>query len=188
MDSNKFDEFAQEVGLTPIVMRFIGVFIALVEKTANNWKISSYGISKPVGVKTGYFHVVSAAGMGEMRIRYVKANEYGNSSFGVQLIKNASSLPEVFIKLPEYDDDKADDLYQDMITILYYLLEAHQCGELEGMVRDAIRIMNERKEMRGKAVEFDVKITPSEILYSLSECTKDSAEVLDLAAFKRHDI
>lgn len=186
--NNKFSTMA-DVGLTPKVMPLLASCVTHIERHVNDWAITSYGFLKPVGIKNGFLHLVSTANMNEMLVRYTESNEYGNSSLGIQLINVNYDTPEVYIKLPVCDDDKINGEWLENVNILLgVLLDAYQNGDLSNMVREAISIMRKRKEGSNKAIEFDYTITPNDVRFFLSEYTNDSAEVLDLTAFKRHDI
>lgn len=189
MDSNnKFTTMA-DMGLTPKVMPLLASCVTHIERHANDWAIASYGLLKPVGVKKVFLHVVSTVGVKEMLVRYAESNDYGNPSLGIQLIDANYDTPEVYIKLPACDDDKIyGEWLANVNTMLDVLLDAYQNGSLSSMVREAVNVMHKRQEGCCKAVEFDFTITPTEVLFFLSEYTNDSAEVLDLAAFKIHDI
>lgn len=186
--NDKFTTMA-DIGLTPKVMSLFASCVAHIERHANAWAITSYGFLKPVGVKNGFLHLVSTTNMNEMLVRYTESNEYGNSSLGIQLINVNYDTPEVYIKLPACDDDKIDGEWLENVNIMLgVLLDAYQSGDLSNMVREAVSIMHKRKEGSNKAIEFDFTITPNDVRFFLSEYTNDSAEVLDLTAFKRHDI
>ena len=186
--NDKFTTMA-DIGLTPKVMSLFASCVAHIERHANGWAITSYGFLKPVGVKNGFLHLVSTTNMNEMLVRYTESNEYGNSSLGIQLINVNYDTPEVYIKLPACDDDKIDGEWLENVNIMLgVLLDAYQNGDLSNMVREAVSIMRKRKEGSNKAIEFDFTITPNDVRFFLSEYTNDSAEVLDLTAFKRHDI
>lgn len=186
MDSNKFTTIA-DMGLTPKAIPLFASCVAHIEQHANDWSIASYGVLKPVGVKKAFLHVVLAMGMREMLVSYVESNAYGNSSLDVQLIDANYGTLEVYIKLPACDDDKISGEWLENVNIMLdVLLDAYQSGELTRMFREAVSVMHKRQE--DKAVEFDFTITPKEVLFFLSEYTNDSAEVFDLAGFKRHRI
>lgn len=189
MDFNDRAATLADIGLTPKNMPLVASCIAHIERHANDWTITSYGFLKPVGVKNGFFHIVSTTNMSEMLVRYTESNEYGNSSLGIQLINVNYDAPEVYIKLPKCDDDKiSGDWLINVNIMLGVLLDAYQSGDLANMVREAVDIMHKRKEGSNKAIEFDFIITSDDVRFFLSEYTNDSAEVLDLVTLKRHDI
>lgn len=186
MDSNKFATIA-DMGLTPKVMPLLASCVVHIERHAKDWSIASYGVLKPVGVKKTFLHVISVANIKEMFVRYVESNDYGNSALGIQLIDTNYDAPEVYIKLPACDDDKINGEWLGNVnTMLDVLLYAYQSGELTRMFREAVSVMHKRQE--DKTVEFDFTVNPKEVLFFLSEYTNDSAEVLDLVGFRRHDI